>query len=104
MPEMEKQFIGYDKVNFKTNLKKEDILKIVESFIHKKGKPYEINEETITYDKESLLTKEPVWHVEVISVETKKRFPDAYETLAISDREKRVVYLQNDHGRVAEIF
>lgn len=93
-----------NEINFKTNLKIDDIIKIVEIYINGKGEPYEINRKNILYDPKSYVTNEPVWYVNVISKKIKERWPDAYDSLAISDREGRLVYVQNDHGVVIEKF
>lgn len=99
-----KKLLKLNEVNFETNLSFNDIVKIAEMYVEEKGEPYEINRETILYDSESYVTKEPVWHVEVISLKIKEKWPDAYISLAISDREGRLVYVQNDHGVVVEKF
>ena len=39
-----------------------------------------------------------------LSKKIKEKWPDAYISLAISDRERRLVYIQNDHGVVIEKF
>ncbi|MCM1232783.1 MAG: hypothetical protein NC489_21865 [Ruminococcus flavefaciens] len=94
-------------VNFETNLNFDDIIKIVEEYNDKKGKEYEINKKSILYDTndiEPYVINGPVWFVEIISLQIKERWPDAYFFLAISDIEKRVVYLQNDHGIIVEKY
>ena len=99
-----KKMIRLSEVNFETNLKIDDILKIVDMYIKEKGEPYEIDE-TIIYDpEETRITNGPVWYVDVILPETKKRFPDAYDTLAISDRDGRLAFVMNDHGRIVETY
>ena len=42
--------------------------------------------------------------MDVISKRVKEKWPDAYISLAISDREGRLVYVQNDHGVVIEKY
>ena len=100
MPEL----IRLDEIDFETNMQIEDIMERVYLYIKEKGETYYVNEKNIVYDPESDVTHEPVWYVDVIPEVTKKMFPDAYETLAISDREKRLVYVFNHHGRVVERF
>ncbi len=99
------QLIKLNNADFETNLKYEDIMKIVDKYMKENyaGEAYEM-EETILYDVESDVTHEPVWYVEVILCKVKERFLDAYDCLAISDREGRLVYVQNDHGSVVEKF
>ncbi len=107
-----KRFIKLEEVDFETNLTKEDIIKIVGNYIQELGEPHEIDD-GILYDmmplptqipELSFITKDPVWYVDVIPIKVKEHFPDSYETLAISDRQKRIVYIINDHGRIVEIF
>ena len=64
----------------------------------------EIDKKNILYDTNSYVINEPVWYVDVISKKAKEKWPDAYISLAISDREGRLVYVQNDHGVVIEKF
>lgn len=98
------KILKLEEVHFETNLKIDDVIKIAEMYVEEKGEPYEINKKTILYDFESYVTNEPVWYVDVISLKVKKVWPEAYDSLAISDREKRLVYVQNDHGVVVEKF
>ncbi len=98
------QFIKPSQITFETNLRLCDIMNIVDMYIKSKGELYEIERESVLYDKNSYVTNEPVWYVEVIPIRIKKRWPDAYESLAISDKEGRVVYVQNYHGVVIERF
>lgn len=91
-------------IDFKTNLKVDDIIKIADKYIKEKGEPYEIDKKNILYDPKSYVTNEPVWYVDVISIEVKEKWTEAYDSLAISDREGRLVYVQNDHGVVVEKF
>lgn len=91
-------------IDFETNLKVEDIMEIVDKYISEKKEQYEVNDNSILYDPESHVTNEPVWYVDIISLKIKKMWPDAYISLAISDKEKRVVYVANDHGVVIEKF
>ena len=93
-----------DEINFATKLKCEDIIAIAELYIKSQGEPYEIDEKNILYDTNSYVINEPVWNVNVISKRAKEKWPDAYISLAISDREARLVYIQNDHGVVIEKF
>lgn len=93
-----------DEINFPTKLKYEDIIAIAELYIKSKGESYEIDTINILYDTNSYVINEPVWYVDVISKRVKEKWPDAYVSLAISDSEGRLVYVQNDHGVVIEKF
>lgn len=93
-----------DEINFDTNLKITNIIEIVELYIKGKGEPYEIDKKNILYDTKSYITNEAVWYVDVISEKTKEKWPESYISLAISDREGRLVYVQNEHGVVIEKF
>jgi len=98
------KILKLEEVNFVTNLKLEEILIITELYIIEKGESYDIKKENILYDKKSYITNEAVWYVDIISNKIRKKWPDAYISLAISDKEGRVVYVQNDHGVVIEKF
>ena len=91
-------------INFETNLKIEDLFEIVDSYIRGKGEEYELERNNVLYNLESRITHEPVWYVDIIHLKTKAIWPDAYDTLVISDREKRVVYVFNDDGVIVETF
>ena len=99
-----KEVMKLNEIDFETKLKYEDIIAIAELYIKSKGEPYQIDTKHILYDINSYVINEPVWYVNVISKRTKERWPDAYDCLAISDREGRVVYVHNDHGVVVEMF
>ena len=94
------EILKFNEISFETNLQFDDIIGIVELYIERQEESYEIDKENILYDTNSYVTNEPVWYVDVISKKIKERFPDAYISLAISDRERRLVYIQNDHGVV----
>ncbi len=98
------EILKLNEINFKTNLKFGDILKIAERYIKEQGEPYEIDTKNILYDTNSYVINEPVWYVDIISKKIKERWPDAYISLAISDREGRLAYVQNDHGIVIKKF
>ena len=98
------EILKFNEISFETNLQFDDIIGIVELYIERQEESYEIDKENILYDTNSYVTNEPVWYVDVISKKIKERFPDAYISLAISDRERRLVYIQNDHGVVVEKF
>lgn len=92
------------KIDFKTKQKPSDIIEIAKFYIDHQDEIYEIDENSIVYDQESHVTKKPVWYISVISLKTKEIWPDAYDTLAVSDDEGRLVYVMNDHGVVVELY
>ena len=93
-----------ENIDFQTNLNYHDVIEIAEKYIEQKEEPYEINKKSILYEAESHFTHEPVWYVDVISLKVKQRWSEAYEGLVISDREGRLLYVTNDHGRVIEKY
>lgn len=98
------EILKLKEINFATKLKAEDIIAIAELYVMGKGEPYEVDTNNILYDTNSYVVNEPVWYIDVISKRVKEKWSDAYISLAISDREGRVVYVQNDHGVVIERF
>ena len=101
-----KEILRLDEIDFDTTLKYSDIIEIAEKYINSLDDSYEIDTQNIKYDlnTDHYVTDEPVWIVIFIAEKYKKRFLDAYFILAISDSKKKVVYVQNDHGRVIERF
>lgn len=99
-----KELLKIDEVNFTTNLNKNEIIRIAEKFVSDKIEEYEINKTNIIYDINSYVVNEPVWYIEIISLKTKKLWPEAYDCLAISDKYGKVVYVMNDHGIVVEKY
>lgn len=99
-----KKLLKLDEVNFTTNLKKSDIIRIAENYVEGKTEEYEINKTNIIYDANSYVVNEPVWYINVISLKTKKLWPEAYDCLTISDKYGKVVYVMNDHGIVVEKY
>lgn len=93
-----------NEITFETRLKYEDIIEIVKRYVNSLEESYEIDTENILYDPNSYVTKEPIWEVFIISKKDKEIWPDAYISLAISDKERRLVYIQNDHGVVIKRF
>ena len=98
------EILKLNEIDFATKLNCEDIMAIAELYIKSKDEPYEIDTKNILYDTNSYVINEPVWYVDIISIRLKEKWPDAYISLAISDREGRLVYVQNDHGVVIEKF
>ncbi|MCM1254089.1 MAG: hypothetical protein NC321_14820 [Clostridium sp.] len=101
---IESEFIKLNEINFATKLKYEEIIAIAELYIKSQKEPYEMDTKNILYDTNSYVINEPVWYVNVIPKKVKETWPDAYECLAISDREGRVAYVHNDHGVVVKMF
>lgn len=91
-------------IDFRTYLKEDEIWQIVDDYIKGKKEKYEVNRDSLLYDPKSHVTNEPVWYVDVIPMKVKEHWPEAYDSLAISDSEGRLVYVQNDHGVVVEKF
>lgn len=87
-----------------TKLSIDEILRITKQFVSNKKDKYEIDENSILYDSNSHVTHESVWYIDIISVQNKLRWPDAYETIAISDKTGKVIYAMNDHGVVIDKF
>ena len=77
---------------------------LMTSLIKKKIEKYEIDKTNILFDTDSYVIHEPVWVVFIISEKIKRRWPDAYISVEISDKEGRVVCVQNDHGVVIEKY
>lgn len=98
------EILKLNEIDFVTKLNFEDIIAIAELYVKSKEESYEIDKNNILYDTNSYVINEPVWYVDVISKRVKEKWPDAYVSLAISDREGRLVYVQNDHGVVIEKF
>lgn len=98
------KLIKLDKVDFETNLKLDGIMKITDMYISRQEEEYEVNKKTILYNSKFYTNNEAVWYVDIISLQTKERFPDAYITLIISDKEKRLIYVMNDHGILIETY
>ena len=93
-----------DKIDFETNLTSDEVFRIVEKFLETYDVAYEITGH-IVYDTKSYITKEPVWYVEVIQVHMKEiGFLDCEDSIAVSDRLARPVYMTNQAGRVIEEF
>lgn len=93
-----------DEIDFPTVLNPDQVIEIAEEFIKSMSESYEIRKGCILYDKNSRVVNEAVWYVDIICIKNKKTWPDAYETLAISDIKGKVVYHSNDHGRPIGIF
>ena len=98
------EILKLNEIDFATKLKYEDIIAIAELYIKSKEEPYEIDTKSILYDTNSYVINEPVWYVDIISKKVKEKWADAYISLAITDREGRLVYVQNDHGVVIEKY
>lgn len=99
-----------DELSIKTNLTKDDVIKIAKEYIKIQKDEYEIhnkvynNTNTILYDDNSDVTNTSVWYIDIISVVVKKTWPDACETLEISDVTGKVVCVYNDHGVMVQKY
>lgn len=94
----EKKLFKVVEVEGETRFKLEEIIEISKKVIESLGGDYELETRTILYDKSFYITKEPVWCVNIIAILNKERFPDAYETVVISDVTGKAIYILNDHG------
>lgn len=88
----------------KTQMSLQEIQEVVQRYVIKQQDVYEVDYEHILYDTESHVIKQPVWYVDVIPVSRKKMWSESYDTLAISDIEKDIKYVMNDHGIVVEMY
>ena len=75
-----------------------EIIEFSKNTINKFKESYEIEVNTILYDKCFYITHEPVWYVDIISLFNKEHWPDAFENLVISDVTGKALYKLNDHG------
>ncbi|MCI8485287.1 MAG: hypothetical protein HFH41_13265 [Lachnospiraceae bacterium] len=98
------QILRPEEIDFETHLKKEDIMEITKLFLGEKINDYEIDEDSVLYYTFSDTAKEAVWCIDIIMLKIKISFPDAYDTLVISDKEARVLYKRNDHGVLCERY
>lgn len=87
-----------------TKLTADEVMHIAMQYVENKNGEYEIYSKNILYDDDSYITHTAVWYVDIISVIVKKTWPDACETLAISDESGKVCYVSNDHGVVVEKY
>jgi len=85
-------------VEDKTRYAVDEIIEISKITINLFSEAYEIETATILYDECFYVTQEPVWYVDIISLFNKLHWPDAYETLVISDVTGKAIYKLNDHG------
>lgn len=94
-----------DQIDFETNLTSDEVIRIVEKFLETYGVAYELTG-LIVYDPKSHITHEPVWYVDVVPVHMKEvGFLDCEEdSIAVSDRLARLVYMMNPAGRIVEEF
>ena len=84
----------------KTNLSIEQVIQIARQYVDSQKEEYEINSQRILFDEEFDVESESVWYIDIISLINKKRWPNDYETLIISDKEGVVKYVMNEHGRL----
>ena len=94
----EKTIFKVIEVEGKTRYTLNEILEIVKLFISNMNIQYDIETENILYDNNFYITDEPVWYVDIIARKIKAIWPDAFETMVISDLNGKVIYILNDHG------
>ncbi len=82
----------------KTKFNIDDIIEISKKTIKNFSVSYEIDTDSVLYNKSFFVTHEPVWYIDIISLFNKVHWPDAYETLVISDVTGKAIYKLNDHG------
>ncbi|WBW96136.1 hypothetical protein [Oceanirhabdus sp. W0125-5] len=85
-------------VEGKTKFKLNEVIDIAKKSIINMDVKYELITEKVLYDTVSDIANEPVWYVKIIAIIHKERWPDAFETLVISDITGKAMYILNDHG------
>ena len=101
-----KEMYIIEEIDFETNLKYDDIIRITKKFMETKSTPYEFYPANILYETNPLMTDEPVWVVSIIPSQ-RRRIPawkDNCDDLIISDKKARPICLLNDHGMIAEVY
>ena len=93
-----------EEIDFETNLKYDDIIRITKKFMETKSTPYEFYPANILYETNSLMTDEPIWSVPIIPTDIDPVWKDDYSWLIISDKKARPICLLNDHGMLAEVY
>ena len=93
-----------EEIDFETNLKYDDIIRITKKFMETKSTPYEFYPANILYETNSLMTDEPIWSVPIIPTDIDPVWKDDYSWLIISDKKARPICLLNDHGMIAEVY
>ena len=99
----EKTYFKPNEVEGKTRLKLEQVINIAKVLIPQMSEKYELIPERILYTTTFHITNEPVWYVDMITTLNKQLWPDAYESLVISDFNGRAICIINDHGSPCEI-
>ncbi|URZ03833.1 hypothetical protein [Clostridium felsineum] len=99
----EKSIFKPVEVEGKTRFNLDEIIELSKKVIEGFSVSYELETKSVLYDKSFYITKEPVWYVNIISILNKERWPDAYETLVISDVTGKAIYKLNNHGVAHEI-
>jgi hypothetical protein len=85
-------------VQGKTRFKLDEVIDIAKKSVINMDVQYELITEKVLYDTESHVTNEPVWYIKIIAILNKERWPDAFETLVISDVTGKAIYILNNHG------
>ena len=99
-----KEMYIIEEIDFETNLKYDDIIRITKKFMETKSTPYEFYPANILYETNSLMTDEPIWSVPIIPTDIDPDWKDDYSWLIISDKKARPICLLNDHGMIAEVY
>ena len=99
-----KEMYIIEEIDFETNLKYDDIIRITKKFMETKSTPYEFYPANILYETNSLMTDEPIWSVPIIPTDIDPVWKDDYSWLIISDKKARPICLLNDHGMIAEVY
>ena len=99
-----KEMYIIEEIDFETNLKYDDIIRITKKFMETKSTPYEFYPANILYETNSLMTDEPIWSVPIIPTDIDPVWKDDYSWLIISDKKARPICLLNDHEMIAEVY
>ena len=101
-----KEMYIIEEIDFETNLKYDDIIRITKKFMETKSTPYEFYPANILYETNPLMTDEPVWVVSIIPSQRRRNpaWKDDCDELIISDKKARPICLLNDHGMIAEVY
>ena len=101
-----KEIYIIEEIDFETNLKYDDIIKITKKFMEERPIPYEFYPYHIIYRTNPLMTDGPVWGVSIIPSQRRSNpaWEDDCDELIISDKKARPICLLNDHGMLAEVY
>ena len=104
--EIVREIYSIKEINFDTNLKYNDIMRIAKKFIEERNVPYEFYPADILYEVKPLMTYEPIWSVSVIPSKRRRNpaWKDNYEDLVISDKTGRPICLLDAQEVICEIY